>query len=95
MDYPPLTQTERQIEDLEQIVRTIAIRHNDLVVSVSLLWAEIQRSTTDPLTRHICTRRLQEMSEILYRVEPGDRPDLCSEPLSEREHEESRPASYD
>lgn len=95
MDYPPQSQLERQVEDLEQIVRAIALKHNDLVVSVSMIWAEIQRTSPDVLSHHMCAKRLDEMSQLLYQVDPGDRPDLSSHPLTANEYEESRPTSYD
>lgn len=73
-----VAELESYVVELERVVRKIALRHNDLVVSVSLLWAEIQRSTTDTLTKHICTRRLEEMSQLLYQSDVGDSPDLSS-----------------
>lgn len=77
MDYFPADETnesptdlEGYFTELERIVRELALKHNDLVVSTSLLWSEVQRSTSDPLTKHLCNRRLDEMTQLLYAV-PG------------------------
>lgn len=90
-----ISELEAYVTELEQVVRSIALKHNDLVVSTSMLWAEVSRTSTDPLARHLCAKRLDEMSELLYEGLPGDRPDLSSHPLTANEYEESRPASYD
>jgi hypothetical protein len=56
--------------DLEDEVRSLAVKHNYLVESISLLWSEIQRTTTDPLTRQRCERRIGELNLLLHPIEP-------------------------
>ncbi|MBW4514184.1 MAG: hypothetical protein KME11_03155 [Timaviella obliquedivisa GSE-PSE-MK23-08B] len=61
---------QQHFNELEDEVRTLAVKHNYLVESISLLWSEIQRTTTDPLTRQRCERRIGELNLLLHDIEP-------------------------
>lgn len=68
MEHPVETQHEDPIQELEQIVRELAMKHNDLVVSVSLAWSEILRATSDPIVRRTCENRLEESGHMFFNA---------------------------
>jgi len=70
MDTSPSEWVQQSFIDLEDEVRTLAVKHNHLVESISLLWSEVQRTTTDPLTRKQCDRRIGELNLLLHQTEP-------------------------
>lgn len=72
MDYFPARDTDKDIEDLRQDITALALKHNDLVVSLSLLWSETQRTSSDPLTRGFCSRQLGNMEQLLHEIGVDD-----------------------
>ena len=83
MDTSPSEWVQQGFIDLEDEVRSLAVKHNYLVESISLLWSEIQRTTTDPLTRQQCERRIGELNLLLHPIElKPDNPTSVSEKTS-------------
>lgn len=67
-----INEIEECYDLLEAEIIALAIKHNALVESMSLMWSQILRTTSDPLTRRLCTQRLNELNSMLhsYPVEP-------------------------
>ncbi len=66
MDTQASEWVQEGFNDLADDIRNLEVKHNQLVESLNLLWGEIQRTASDPLTRQFCTRRIDELTNMLH-----------------------------
>lgn len=61
--------TQSHFNDLEQEIRELARKHNNLVESVAHLWVEAQRNTSDPITKRLCERQLEGLKLLSHSID--------------------------
>lgn len=66
MDTSPSEWLQESFHALIHEVRDIAIKHNQLVESVSSLWSHVHLSSCDPLVKKQCIRELEHLNLIMY-----------------------------
>jgi hypothetical protein len=69
MDTQASEWVHQNFNDLADEIKCLEVKHNYLVESISLLWSEVQRTSTDPLTRQLCERRIGELNLLRHDID--------------------------
>lgn len=51
--------------DISSEILVLKLNQHNLASSMSLLWSELLRTTSDPITRRMCNTRIKELNQYV------------------------------